>query len=102
MICDTFITLQEKVTALLKNTKELKEDNTDCHERIAELQMQLLQVSSDAKLSIEKAVITKEREMQSMIREIDRENAVLKAKIDQLTTKTQEDKNVESERDTNS
>ena len=54
---------------------QLKEQETDCQNRLKQAQMQ-------ADLAMERAVAAKEREMQEEFRKLDRENARLIAELE--------------------
>lgn len=64
--------------------KELAEENRKLLNKIAELEQKAIKSTGDAELAAEKAVFAKEREMQALIREADKENAKLSALIDIL------------------
>ena len=55
---------------------QLKEQETDCQNRLKQAQMQ-------ADLAMERAVAAKEREMQELLRQADKENARLEVLLEQ-------------------
>ena len=84
--------IQSMLTTYNKDKDDLLSENKDLKNRIIALEQEAVKAAVEAELVTEKAIITKEREMQAKIREADKENAKLQAiletmqaRIDELT-----------------
>ena len=74
---------KERVTNSLEELRSEKNALAD-RNQINDLNQQLIKAAGDAELATERAVMAKEREMQTELRAADRENAKLQARIEQL------------------
>lgn len=76
--------LQDSLSALQNAHDKLSEENKDLQNQVSRKEQEAIKAAGEAELAMEKAVIAKEREMQDLIRQADKENARLSALVEQL------------------
>ena len=76
--------MTKSLEELRSEKNALADRNGDLQTQINDLNQQLIKAAGDAELATERAVMAKEREMQTELRAADRENAKLQARIEQL------------------
>lgn len=81
---ESFKRLQDELKELKVENKDIKGKNVTLQEQLHELNKKMVKDAGMAALAQERAVMDKEREMQSVLRQSDKENARLQAKIEQL------------------
>lgn len=68
----------------LEEYKQLQRQHKELLENFSNLQAKLTETQLQAEIDKERAIMAKEREMQDLLRQADKENAKLQAKIEQL------------------
>lgn len=83
---DLLLKQMTDMEADLSAYKTLQQQYKELLEKYNALQVQLKEKEMKAELDKERAVMAKEREMQDLLRQADRESAKLQAKIEQLSS----------------
>lgn len=76
--------LKEEVSQMQTENVQLRDDKVKLTEKVETLTRQMIEADGEAKVAQERAVMDNERSMQNLLRQADRENAVLTAQLEKL------------------